>query len=238
MTLGLSPLVLLLIASLACAARWRLVRWPAIAVCILAWASMTPAVANFFVGRIEARAEPRPGDCESPPDAIVLLAGGFAREPRAPDDWQALNLETVQRVLALVERDDPARPLLIAGGGRFEVSEAEVIQSFLARVAPGRAVARLETASTDTWTNATRTARLLPPPRHIALATGALHLPRARQAFEAAGYRVCPWPLNRSHVPAAGWGAWLPQSSALRKTEAVLHETAGALVYAWRSRDE
>jgi len=241
MTPGLSPLVLLLLATLLAALagwrRWRWLRWLSLSAAVLAWLAMTPRIANHFVGRIEARADPRPGDCEAPPEAIVLLAGGFAREPRDAGDWTSLNLETMLRVTALVERDRPELPLVVAGGGKYAVSEADVIAAFLARIAPTRTIALRETTSTDTWTNATGTAALLPPPKHIALATGALHLPRARQAFEAAGYTVCPWPLNRSYVPATGWGSWMPQSSSLRKAEAVLHETAGAIVYAWRSRD-
>lgn len=234
MTYPFSPLVALVLAGVILAfARRRWLRAAGSVLLIAGWLGSTPLVANLLAGAIESRADAHDGECERL-DAVVLLAGGLQREPRDARDVQALNPETQQRVMAFVERDRPALPLVLAGGGRYEISEAELMRDFLHRIAPRREVAMLETQSHTTWENALNVARLLPPPRRIALATGAMHLPRARRAFETAGYTVCPWPLNRAYLDATGWRTLLPHTSAARKTEAVLHEAGGWLVYGWR----
>lgn len=234
MTYPFSPLVALVLAGAILAfARKRVLRVAGVALLVAGWLGCTPLVANLLVGAIESRADARADDCGRL-DAVVLLAGGLQREPRDARDVQALNVETQQRVMAFLERDIPDLPLVIAGGGPYAVSEAELMRDFLHRIAPQRGVAMLETQSRTTWENALNMARLLPPPRRIALATGALHLPRARRAFETAGFTVCPWPLNRAYQPATGWLTLFPHTSATRKTEAVLHEAGGWLVYGWR----
>ena len=234
MTYPISPLVALVLAGVLLAlAKRRAWRGLGIVAFLAGWLGSTPLVANLLVGSIEARADGGTQACTDL-DAIVLLTGGMLREAESAGDVQAINAETQQRTIALVERDDPSLPLVIAGGGPYAVKEAELVQGLLRRLAPAREIAMLETTSRTTWENATHTARLLPPPRRIALATSALHLPRARRAFESAGFSVCPWPLNRQYIRALGPWALLPHSSAVRKTEAVLHELGGALVYAWR----
>ena len=234
MTYPFSPLVALVLGGVLLAlAKRRWLRGIGVAALLAGWLGSTPLVANLLVGSIESRAGDDATQCDRL-DAIVLLTGGLAREAASASDVQALNTETLQRTMALVERDEPALPLLIAGGGPYRVKEAELVQDVLRRLAPQRA-ATVEVHSRNTWENALYTARLLPPPRRIALATGALHLPRARRAFESAGFTVCPWPLNRQHVQALGPLALLPHTSAVRKTEAVLHELGGWLVYGWRA---
>ena len=234
MTYPFSPLIALLLAGLILAfARRRWLRRIGIAMLALGWLGSTPVVANFMIGALESRAGESSENCHDL-EAVVLLTGGLVRKPASPLDVQALNGETLQRAMGLLDRDDPALPLVIAGGGYFKLSEAELVDNFIRRAAPGRAAALLETTSRNTWENAVHTARLLPPPRRIALATSALHLPRARLAFETVGYSVCPWPLNSLHLRAVSPWALLPHISAVRKTEAVLHELGGWIVYGWR----
>lgn len=230
-----SPLVALVLAGLVLAfARRRVLRFAGVALFLLGWLGSTPLVANLLVGAIESRAERDRSHCDAL-DAVVLLSGGLQRAPAAPDDFQAMNPETMQRVLALLARDVPSLPLVVAGGGPHEVKEAEVIAAFLQRIAPARAIALRETTSRTTWENAVHTARLLPPPRRVAVATSALHLPRARRAFETVGFSVCPWALDRQYLPALRLRNLLPHGTAVRKTEAVLHELGGWVVYGWRA---
>lgn len=234
MTYPLSPLVALVIAGFLLAlAKRRGLRVVGIVALLLGWLGSTPLVANLLVGSIESRAGERAGQCDNL-DAVVLLTGGLLRAPSSRGDVQAINVETLQRAMALLERDEPSLPLVIAGGGPFAFKESELVAGFVQRLAPARGIAMLETTSLNTWENATHTARLLPPPRRVALATSALHLPRARRAFETVGFTVCPWPLNRQYVPALSLGSLLPHSSAVRKTEAFIHELGGWLVYGWR----
>lgn len=238
MTYPLSPLVALIVAGLLLAfARRRWLRGLGLMALAVGWLGSTPFVANLLVGAIESRADAGAENCNDL-QAIVLLTGGLVREGKTSDDVQAINAETLQRAMALLDRDDPSLPLIIAGGGFYRISEAELLQHFIHRQAPGRKVAMLETTSRNTWENATHTAVLLPPPRRIALATSALHLPRARRAFETAGFTVCPWPLNRQYLRSmGGWGV-LPHLMAVRRTEAFVHEIGGWLFYGWREAPE
>lgn len=234
MTYPFSPLVALAVAGLLLAfAPPGWLRKLGIVALAAGYLGCTSLVANGLVGLIESRATGEGDACDGL-QAIVVLGGGLQRPPRDAHDALALNAETQQRLLNFLARDQPSLPLVLSGGGDFPVSEAALMAAFLQRVAPQRRVALLETVSKDTWTNATQTARMLPPPRRIALATSALHLPRARRAFEAQGYTVCPWPVNSLYSGARAWWALLPHSGAARRTEAVLHEVGGMVLYAWR----
>ena len=234
MSLVFSPLFLLLMAGLllALGQRRRALRWMGLACLLAGWLGCTPLVANLLVGAIESRAVARAGDCDGV-QGIVLLGGGLQREPSGPRDVQSLSTDSQQRVMTFLERDRPEWPLMIAGGGRHEISEADLMRDLLQRIAPSRRVEATETASRTTMENALNVAKAWPPPRRIALATSALHLPRARRAFEAAGFDVCPWPLQRAHIDAGGLRALLPRGSAALKTEAALHELGGSVVYAF-----
>jgi uncharacterized SAM-binding protein YcdF (DUF218 family) len=235
MTYPFSPLVALVLAgAILILARRRWLRWLGIAAFLVGWLGSTPLVSNVLIGSIESRADAKAEECDDL-DAVVLLSGGLLREPRDAHDMQALNAETQQRVMAFVERDRPEVPLILSGGGWFDIGEAELMRDLLRRVAPQREVAMIESESRNTWENAVFTARLAPPPRRLAVATSALHMPRARRAFETMGYTVCPWPLNRVHVNARGWWVLLPHSTAVRKTELFVHELGGWLVYGWRA---
>jgi uncharacterized SAM-binding protein YcdF (DUF218 family) len=204
---------------------------------VTGFALMTPIGANALVGAIERRAEPADGECAAI-DAVVLLAGGLRRPPRHREDFDALTTRSLARSFGLIERArDPRLPLLVAGGGRFRITEAEVIGALLQRLDHGHDALLLETASRTTWENATGARSLLPERVvRIALATSALHLPRARLVFEEAGFEVCSWPLDRQYIDAGGLGGLWPQSSALRKSEASLHELAGVGYYRFRKR--
>ncbi len=232
-----SPLAWLLLALLLLLGgqrTWRLpLRIAGVLLLAASWLAMTPAGANWLVGRIEREATALPGECANV-EWLVLLAGGLARAPGDAGDAGALSADSLRRVFALRAQPTPAGwRRAVSGGGPHAVAEATLIDALLHRLDPGGATALLETQSTTTWESAQAMATLLPPPRRIALATGALHLPRARLAFEAAGFEVCRWPLDRRHLAVSGISAWWPQSSALVKSEAALHELFGTAYYRW-----
>lgn len=235
----LSPMTVLLAAllvlALAVVARWRWLRVLAMALLVLAVAAMTPLAANALVGAIEAAAVPRQGDCEDL-QAVVFLSGGVQRAPQSGSDVAALTPDTVARVLGLAERNGHgALPLVVSGGGPWSVAESDVIASLMHRLGIAGDDVQLESRSLTTWESAANVRSLLPPATtRIALASSALHLPRAMLVFRAQGFTVCPWPL-RSHYlsPELPWALW-PQSSALAKSEAAWHELVGQLWYRWR----
>jgi uncharacterized SAM-binding protein YcdF (DUF218 family) len=235
----LSPLTLLLAALALLLAGGRR-RWPrrvGIAAACFAIAAMTPLIANGLVAAVE-RQVPAPGPACAQVDAVVLLSGGLQRAPADADDLGALNPDSAVRAFGLLRAQPPDAPLVIAGGGPYAIAEADVLDRLLQRL--GNPPPRWrETASQTTWENAFETRKRLPAEiRRIALATSALHLPRAQLLFDAAGFDVCPLPTSSRYVaPKLPWSL-LPQTSGLSKSEAALHELAGMLYYrvrlAWR----
>lgn len=241
MSLLLSPMTLLVVglalAAIAGLARRRRIALLGVGLGAVGLLGMTPIVANALVGTIEARAADGAGRTRCGRiDAVVLLTGGVERAPVSAHDFGALTPQSLQRVFGFAQRPRPQRiPLLVAGGGPHGLAESELAAALLRRIDPDAGAMQLETRSRTTWENAREVAQVLLPPRTLALATDALHLPRARRAFEAAGFEVCAWPLQYRYVRVEGPGAWWPQASSLRKTEAALHEIAGDAAYAWRA---
>jgi uncharacterized SAM-binding protein YcdF (DUF218 family) len=105
----------------------------------------------------------------------------------------------------------------------------------------GVTVEWLETASRDTFTNATESARILAPHgiRTIYLVTHAWHIPRARFAFEAAGFEVIAAPTGFPGVARDNSFKgldFLPRASALLNSYYFCHEVLGYVAYWLRAR--
>lgn len=225
-------------------------RWLPRALCLLGLAietalviAMTPFGANGLVKIIEARA-PSAQSCRAPlPKTIVVLTGGLSRPPESPHDFAAANLQSLHRLLAAVAlwRRTPGGLLVVSGGGgRGGVTEGALMAGLAERLGVPPAAVRVESASRSTWQNARDVAALSPPvPGRIWLVSSALHLPRALFAFRNAGFEPCAWPSEYFYIPPDGsFFYYVPQSSALEKTEAALHELVGGWDYAWRARKQ
>ena len=240
----LSPLAFGLLLALGMLVGWRrfprALRWiAAIAVC-LSIASVCPFGANLLVLQIESRV-PAPGACTVPaPATIVVLAAGFEREPAGADDFNSLGSDSIRRALAGIElwRRTPDATLVFAGGGPFDTNESAALQRMAEVLGVPAASMRREGRSQTTWESAQQL-RLLDPalPERIWLVTSAIHLPRALIAFRAAGFQPCAYASDRRYMAPGGIGYYLPQSSALIKAEAAIHELLGEVLYRWRASD-
>ncbi len=238
----LSPLSWLLLAGVgACvAARRRSRRWlrACLGLALLSVVAMTPLFANLLLGWLE-RPLPVPADCStSPPRVAVVLAGGVDAISSDENDLSVLGVASRRRMERAVDwwREAPGRTIVIAGGPAWRggVAESRWMIGHARRLGVPAAVLRGETRSSNTWGNAHELAALVPPlPRRVVLVSSAMHLPRARYAMERAGFQVCPiatdWRRTTFGIP----GYFIPQSSALLKTEAALHELAGSAYYRW-----
>ena len=201
------------------------------------YALMTPLGANLLVLVIEYRIK----SAETAPvcnhiQVAVLLSGGLNRPAETSSDFGALTPESLTRIFAWQGRDaglDPASlRWVIAGGGPFRIAEAEVIAALVDQLDPDKQTLQLETTSATTSESAQSLRKLLPhSTNRILLASSALHLPRAKLAFEQAGFEVCPLVLNRHYLAVTGWTTLLPQSSSLAKSESALHEIIGEVFY-------
>jgi uncharacterized SAM-binding protein YcdF (DUF218 family) len=235
----LSPLTWLLLIAMLLALTWqrlpRTMRVAGIVLEALALIMMSPLGANALVNMIESRVPPVT-TCRMPaPTTIVMLSGGAARAPRSIDDYAALNVSSIRRLLAAIRlwRRTPEARLVISGG-EWHVPEAAVLASLAEQMGVPTDSITEETRSNTTWENARNVAALFPAlPKRIWLVSSALHLPRALGAFRAWGFEPCAWPSNSLYEPPSlRPGYFLPQSSSLDKADAAFHELVGNLVYA------
>lgn len=168
--------------------------------------------------------------------AIVILGGG--RYSSAPE-YQAdtVSKYTLERLRygAYLHRQNRL-PILVTGGkvyGGEQQPEAALMKQVLEKdfVVPVRWA---EGKSRTTFENAVNTQTILASEQinHILLVTHALHMPRAREAFEQAGFSVTPAPMS-FHTPSNRPLVLklLPGTKALRESSLMLHEWLGRLWY-------
>lgn len=114
------------------------------------------------------------------------------------------------------------------------VPESDLMAGYARRLGvPGTAISE-ERTSLTTWESAWHLSRLQSKlPRRVVLITSAAHMRRAQYAMQAAGFRTCPLAVDRRYAPFQFPGYFIPQRSALEKTETSLHEVVGLLYYHW-----
>ncbi|GAC1605854.1 MAG: YdcF family protein [Ramlibacter sp.] len=162
--------------------------------------------------------------------AIVILGGGL--KPQAPEYGRAqpspVTLERIRYGAWLARQT--GKPLAFAGGTGWGAAigthaEADVARNVL------RDDYRLELKwadgrSRDTAENATLTAAAMRGDRihRIALVTNAWHMPRARAAYEKAGFQVTPAPIGFAAPRERVLLEWLPSAHGLELSRQVLRE--------------
>jgi uncharacterized SAM-binding protein YcdF (DUF218 family) len=243
MHLLLSPLGLGILLAFVLLLAWRrMPRWlrsVAILFEVLFVIACSPVGANVLVWLIESRV-PQTETCAAPlPTAVVVLSAGLERPPASADDFAALDADSVQRTFSAVAlwKRMPSASFVIAGGGPFPISESEVLSHLAEQLGvPAASIVR-EGQSQTTWENAQQLRRLQPPlPDRIWLVSSAIHLPRALTSFRAAGFDACIHVSDRDYLAPQGIGYYLPQSSAVRKSEMAIHELIGQALYAFYGR--
>lgn len=202
---------------------------------------LTTSVGANLLVELQERRAPLRITCTAPlPDTLVLLAGGVRRMPHTIDDISALNDGAVQRTLAAAQvmREHPGADLVISGGSRpgDTVAESTLMAALARTLGVPAAAIRTEITSQTTWENAMQVRALVPQlPQRIGLLTSALHMPRALVAFRAAGFEPCALPMDFRSSPPRDISDWLPRAGAIARSDAVLHEWIGELVYRWRA---
>jgi uncharacterized SAM-binding protein YcdF (DUF218 family) len=241
----LSPLGLGIVLAFVMLVVWRrMPRWLRTVMVVLeamALVACCPVGANALVWLIESRV-PHTETCAEPvPATVVVLSGGLEGPPRNADDFASLDPDSVQRMLSAVAlwKRMPAATFVIAGGGPFAVKESDVLARLAEQLGvPAASIVR-EVHSLTTWENAQELHKLQPPlPDRIWLVSSAIHLPRAVKSFRAAGFDPCIHVSDRDYLSLQGIGYFLPQSSALRKSEMAIHELLGQALYAFYGRGD
>jgi uncharacterized SAM-binding protein YcdF (DUF218 family) len=234
----LPPLSLVLLAMLGgwVAYRWRVVGRAVVALAgILLIGLSTQAGSRLLVAPLEGAALPLVDPMQSGAEAIVILGGG--RLYNAPEDAgrdqpasaTLIRLRHGARLHRLT-----GLPVLVSGGAPDTISESEA--ALMARVLRedfNVTVRWQEQTSDNTAENAKHAAQQLAAVgvHRILLVTDAMHMPRAKRAFVAAGFEVVVAPtrfLGRRPIDIA---SFIPKASELETSSYALHEWIGILWY-------
>jgi uncharacterized SAM-binding protein YcdF (DUF218 family) len=226
---------------------WR--RWPragrvvaGTGLAALAFLSCT-AGARFFVAPLEEMTAPLLAPERAGAQAIVVLAAG--RLQRAPEyggrdvpDYLAL---ARLRYAAHLQRRT-GLPVLVSGGvgegaglDRGNALGDEMAAAL--REDFGVPVKWIEARSRDTGENAAYSAALLRADgvKRILLVTDAMHMPRARAAFERAGLDVVSAPTVFFGNQARSLKSWVPSAEGMRRSWYAIYELLGLAWYKLRS---
>ena len=170
----------------------------------------------------------------------MILGGGSVRDGAESNGRERLRAATLQRVHegARVARVT-GLPILVSGGVPLgqALSEAHLMREALQRDFR-LPVQWLEDRSRDTADNAAMSARILHAQgvRRVIVVTHAVHMPRARRAFQAAGFQVTEAPhdfIGRAPVDWR-WRDFIPDAHEAARIQRCIHEGFGMLWYGLR----
>ncbi|TCS35604.1 uncharacterized SAM-binding protein YcdF (DUF218 family) [Paucimonas lemoignei] len=237
-TILLPPLNLVLLTALGL---WLARKRPRLG---LSLSACTLAILTVFSTGVGARLLARPLENQNPAltstanldaQAIVVLGGGRIWDSPEYGGQDIPKMTTLGRLRygAYLQRAT-GLPVLVTGGapdGRTG-SEAEM----MARVLQDEMhvpVKWIENASDNTAQNAQYSAKILQEAgiQKIALVTDALHMPRARRAFEESGLTVVPAPTAFATTEHTSLKAWLPGATGMQVSYYAMHEWLGLLWY-------
>jgi uncharacterized SAM-binding protein YcdF (DUF218 family) len=232
---GLLFVLLGLLLAGACASRpaRRTGRWLAMAGWLWLFVWSTPLASQSLRAWLERQPGPRLVDDVPPAPAIVVLGGGVAG---ATPPWRAYpdmgsGADRVWHAARLFHAGKA--PLVVLSGGQVKTglqTEADAMQTLLHDLGVPVSAMVQEDDSHNTQTNATHTARLLADRgiHRVILVTSALHMPRARQHFEAAGLAVVPAPTDIEVTQRFnGWHDLLPDAHSLGGSTRAFKELVG-----------
>lgn len=224
-------LILLGLIGLALIHSWpRMGRGLAAFALISLYALSTPIVARNLIRTLEVPYSDPAADRRA--GAIVVLgAGSYVRAPEyGSDTVNRQNLERIRYAAHLQRRT--RKPLLVSGGNSMGADSSEAAQMQAALREFGVSATWIEDSSKNTFENARLTRRLLERSgiKTIYLVTHAWHMPRARMAFERAGFNVIPAPTGYKTNLRTMVLDFVPSTEALSDSGNFFHEIAG---YAW-----
>ena len=201
------------------------------------------AGAHFFVAPLEGMTAPLLAPERAGAQAIVVLAAG--RLAQAPEyggrdipDYTAL---ARLRYAAHLQRRT-GLPLLVSGGvgagaGRERATGLGDAMATALREDFGVPVKWIEGRSRDTGENAAYSAALLRADgvKRVLLVTDAMHMPRARAAFERAGLDVVSAPTVFFSNQTRSLISWMPSPEGMRRSWYAIYELVGIAWYKVRS---
>ena len=207
----------------------------------LLYIASTPLVANWVLKSREREYPAVPIKSCPPADAIVVLSGTLDQNPAAPDGYVWTAADRLDYGVQLYKAG--SAPWVVFTSGRVQwrrqaQSEGEALRTIACqRGVPASAIAVTEPIknTADEALAMGKLAREKGFPR-IILVTTAWHMPRAMMLFRHTDLRITPFPVGQLTNPAEPLTIldFLPQGSALARTETAVRELLGAGYYAVR----
>lgn len=201
-----------------------------------AWAYLTsaPLPVNAMVWLMERNAGPI---CERVPDGttLVVLMGGVQLDAASPRDYARLHEASLRRLLEarrLTERSSQVRVVVSGGRRTGPTTEGEIGASLMIDLGADPSEIVVESTSLTTAQSAGEVWNLLASTsagHSITLVTSAIHMQRSRMLFERRGMTVRTCPADFIHIPSDSIRALLPQTGAVERARAVIHELGGTL---------
>lgn len=186
---------------------------------------------NFLLAPLEDKYPPLRIEASGDSKFIVVLAGSLNFKPELPITSQM----TAPMVIRLMEgiRIHKALPhtrLILSGGGRHEVSEAEMMRRLAEVFGVDRERMILETKSLTTYEEAQCLKPIVRGEKFI-LVTSARHMPRSMALFQKLGMKPVPAPTNhlvREHQDFP-FENWIPHANNMVLCSEAVYEYMGLL---------
>jgi uncharacterized SAM-binding protein YcdF (DUF218 family) len=205
---------------------------------------LSPA-ANWLILPLETRF-PVPDLAGRRIDGVIVLGGAIQERQTLAHGPLAIN-EAGERILALADlarRFPEARILFTGGAGVYAnapLPEGEILRQRLGTLglAPDRVT--IESASVDTWENATLSKPLMrPQPGETwLLVTSAWHMPRAVGIFRRLDWPVLAYPVDhRTAGWADAWRGFTSVADGLKRSDVAAREWLGLLAYRLAGRTD
>ena len=205
------------------------------------YAFSTPLVATLLAWSLERQSSSMPAAALPQADAIVMLGGGQAVHVHADGRLEQFGKHAGDRFEKAIEAFKAGKaPLLATGGGQIDVPGSPMNGAWLADMAMQRGVPRTAIVEggaalyTSDECEGISTALKQRGVKSILLCTSAYHMPRARLAYERAGFAVTPVPCDfdtRGAAERFSPTLLMPRGIALSQSEHCLKEWMGLIAY-------
>lgn len=204
----------------------------------LLYALSTPLVAESLMGLLEPPPRPIGKDGAGAQAIVVLGSGLYTDAPEYPGGSVSGGaLERLQYAAMLHRRT--GLPVLISGGRLPGLPAEAPIMKRVMETEFHTPVRWIEARSLNTWDNARLSFAVLSAQgiKRVLVVTHAWHVPRARLAFEAAGFDFVAAPTRYVGHNVGSWVAWdlIPNGRGLMTSYYALHEFIGLAWYRLRA---
>lgn len=228
-----SLIILMIAGCILLTSRFRRSGWLLIITGLIGLGVLSmPFTAHTMIRALEGQTAVDPHDIINAQALVVLGGGSRHKQPEYANDMSsAATLERLRYAAFLYNQHEI--PIFLSGGSpRGGEPEAWVMKRELETLFDVP-VHWVEEKSADTAENARFSSEILNPEgvTTIALLTHAWHMPRAKLAFERAGFTVIAAPTVFHVESLKGIANFLPQASYLELANTALREWVGMLWY-------